>query len=86
VIPRHNRNTLPISQLLEPRDGGAKLFFQGNVRQITSHHNMIWPLGLQVGNERVEHLGTMFLAPPLPPGEPTKNPFVHQRAQSWHLC
>ena len=69
----------------EPRRGFPELLRQPDVREIAGHGDVIEMLGLEVGTQRVEHVGAVLATAPMSPRKVAEDPLVEQRARAHPL-
>ncbi len=70
-----------LAQPREPRRGLAKFLRQAQMREVAGDGDVVEVLRLQIGPERVEHVGPVLVAAPQSPRDVAEDPLVEQRAR-----
>jgi hypothetical protein len=70
------------SQPLEPGRGLPELVRQPDMREVAGHGDVVGTLAGKIGAQRVEHIGSMLVATPIPPRKVAEHPLAEEHARA----
>ncbi len=82
MIAGNDGDCVRLAEPREPRCGLAEFLRQAEMGEIAGYRDVVEVFRVQIGAERIQHVGPVLVAPPQPPRNVAEDPFVEQCARA----